>query len=206
MTGNDSSGDDSGKDFGDVMSGVFIGEDDLTADRLTELFRHKRVHRVDETDNGFQFLFREGNTITVDPSTGGEIDGPADNKYMLEKKRGKDDREGLSAENILELGDLVRLKEPYDHANEYIEYTHGIIVEIDGYFGGDLSGVPRKVSLHLYNPQTRDVYLDSSDRHGSPVFVDQHIRQLNLVQKASDETYHARDIDIAEYIDLGDRW
>lgn len=206
MSEKDESPDSDVMSLEDALEQEVVTEEDLTPERLTELFRHKRVLTVEETDGRFRFIFRTGDTITVNPSAEGEIKGGTVNKYTREKLRGSDDTEGLSAENILELGDLVRLKEPYDPTGEYIEYTHGVVVEILGKFGDDLSGVPRKVSLHLYNPKTRDVYFDASDQHGSPAFVDRHIRQLNLAQKASDQTYHARDVDVAEYIDLGDRW
>lgn len=206
MNDEERSTSDGDMTFEEAFNNVVITEEDLTAERLTDLFRHKRVLRVEDTDGGFRFIFRDGNMLTVDPSAGGEIWGETVNKYMWETERGPPDTEGLSTESVLELGDLVRLKDPYESTGEYIEYTHGIVVEILGTFGGDLSGVPDHVSLHLYNPQTREMYFDVTNQYGSPTFVDQHIRNLVLVQKASDSTYHARDIDIAEYIDLGDRW
>lgn len=187
--------------------GAVLSEDDLTADRLTKLFRHKRVHDVEETAEGFRFIFRDGTTVTVDPTVDVEIWGESDNKYTRQTERGPADTEGLSPESILELGDLVRLKDPFDPSAKCIKYTHGIVVEILQYFNVDRRDIhiPSRVSLHLYNPQTHDIYLDEHSPYRSPMFVDWHVRQLVLVQKATDSTYHARDIDIAEYLDLGDR-
>jgi hypothetical protein len=183
-----------------------ISDEDLTAERLTELFRHKRVHTVRETDDGFDFIFRDRTEITVDPSTNGEIWGTTGNEYLDALKRGPDDREGLSAATILELGDLVRLKHPAEPSDAGIEYTHGIVVEILSRFGSDLNGAPASVSLHLYNPQTKELFIDPYRGYGSPIFYDQHVRTLVLVQKASDDSYHPRDVDIADYLDLRGRY
>lgn len=206
MDEKNTASDNSEMDLTEALAKQFIREEDLTAERLTELFRHKRVHQVEDTDEGFEFIFRDGKSITVTPSAGGDISGPIGNKYLWDTVRGSADTEGLSHENILEQGDLVRLKEPYEKSGEYIEYTHGVVVDILGGCGGELRGVPNRVALHLYNPQTREMYFDAGNRRGSPVIVDQHVRNLVLIQKASDGRYNIRDIDIAEYVGLGDQW
>lgn len=183
-----------------------ISDEDLTAERLTELFRHKRVHTVRETNDGFDFVFRDSTEITVDPSTNREIWGATGNEYLEAPNRGPDDREGLSAASILEPGDLVRLKHPPEPSDAAIEYTHGIVVEILDRFGADRSGAPSSVSLHLYNPRTKELFIDPYTGYGLPIFYDQHVRTLVLVQKASDDTYHPRDVDIADYLDLRGRY
>ena len=196
MSNKENSGDN--KSAQEAMEEVFITKEDLTAERLTELFRHQRIHHVEEKDGKFQFIFRNGNTITVDPTTEEEIWGETYNKYNKDIKRAVDNTDGIHAENILEVGDLVRLKEPHSPSGKFGEYTHGIVVEVLNYFGDDLENTPRRVSLHLYNPETHEIFMDDGG-FGSPTFFDQHIKQLILLQKASDSTYNPRNIDIAEY-------
>jgi hypothetical protein len=138
-------------------------------DGCEEQTRRSEFHKGRETDDGFDFIFRDRTEITVDPSTNGEIWGTTGNEYLDALKRGPDDREGLSAATILELGDLVRLKHPSEPSDAGIEYTHGIVVEILDRFGADLNGAPAHVSLHLYNPQTRELYIDPHRGYGSPI-------------------------------------
>lgn len=52
------------------------------------------------------------------------------------------------------------------------EYTLSIVVQIISKFGDRFDNVSRNVPLHLYNPQTNDVYFGSPD-FPSPIFYDQ---------------------------------
>jgi len=135
---------------------------------------------------------------------------------------------------MIELGDVVRLKEPYNG------YTHGIVVEIIStfdrrYFAGKIGdetvlgvsftknlekGMPRNVSLFLYKPTDHEhggeetggrglehgtailrMAFKPADSHQVPMFVDFHVSELVLIQRAR-ERYNPIDIDIAKVLGL----
>jgi len=100
----------------------------------------------------------------------------------------------------IELGDIVRLKHPYVPAvpggrNNAIggTFTHGIVVEIVSRQRGPDSR-SRNVSLHLFNPLTRTMYLHPRGPGANllPEHVDFHVSELVLVHKA-EEGYKNRD-------------
>lgn len=105
-------------------------------------------------------------------------------------------RQPQSTSSSIGVGDTVRLDEPYTPAPLSLDgpvgtFTHGIVVEIVTHQEGPESD-PRSVSLHLYNPRTRSVYMDI-DRHGSlPIHVDKPVESLVLVHDSAD-TYRNLD-------------
>ena len=111
-------------------------------------------------------------------------------------------------------GDIVKLKEPYTDTETRTVWTHGIVVEIISTFNptviigtgetgnigfqqfkNDPDGVPRNVSLHLFNPETGKIYMAGDD---VPTYVDFHINELILVRHSADEGYNTIDLPVME--------
>ena len=81
------------------------------------------------------------------------------------------------------VGDLVKLKEPY-----LDRYTHGIVVEI---VSRTIHGIPRNVSLHLYDAQGQ-LYIEPSYVASGlmvPTYVDFHVSELVWYKRAKDNGY-----------------
>src|SRR5688572_19151568 len=85
------------------------------------------------------------------------------------------------------LGDIVRLRNPYSPALRSSDqpgpFTFGIVAEI-------LTVLPdsttRNVSLYLYNPERRTIYLGPN---GIPEFVDFHTSEIELYKRATEPGY-----------------
>lgn len=119
-------------------------------------------------------------------------------------------------EDILEPGDIVKLKDSFEG------YQYGIVAEIISRYNSAYqdvedtigidglipeTGTPRTVALFLFKqsgdtPNTKgDLRLvNPTEGVAVPEFVDFHVRDLILLQKASDSTYTIRNMDIIEYI------
>lgn len=104
------------------------------------------------------------------------------------------DDEALSAESseqlppAVALGDIVRLKKPYAvgsklYGQQGAVFTHGIVAEI---LDRMPDGRPRSVSLYLYSPRTRQIYLGPND---IPEFVDQTHTEYTLHKRATEMGY-----------------
>lgn len=108
---------------------------------------------------------------------------------------------------LINLGDIVRLRSPYKPSSEAEHYrqifnrlhqslykdwrkwqgfTHGIVVEIISQ-GAD--GFPLHVSLHLYDPHTGLIYMCNPKLHPIPTYVDFQVKKLELVQGATAAGY-----------------
>jgi hypothetical protein len=87
------------------------------------------------------------------------------------------------------LADIVRLKVPYQPHREFSSpgsrgsYQFGIVAEI-------LTVLPdgrvRNVSLYLYDPDSRTIYLGPNN---VPEFVDFHTSELELYKRAAEQGY-----------------
>lgn len=197
--------DDNGSDGSANFEDMHITADDISEERLTEILKHQRIERVRESDGTYQILTRDGAVIDIADPAEDNIWGSSTNPSTGEMQEGHTKTDDLSPATILELGDLVRLKRPADARANLPDMTHGIVVEILSYFGEQFDNAPRSVSLHPFNPATKEIAVEFSD-HPSPTFYDQHVRELVLIQKATDDTYNIREIDITEYLDLGDQY
>lgn len=87
----------------------------------------------------------------------------------------------------LALGNIVKLKDPYRPTGTAAgqagdSFTHGIIVE---QLTRNAFGMPL-VSLHLYNPQTREIYLGPN---GIPEYVDTAADEILLWKIAAETGY-----------------
>jgi hypothetical protein len=104
----------------------------------------------------------------------------------------------------LECGDIVELREPYRSTllETDTDWTHGIVAEIVSRFGMGTphDGLPQHVSLYLFNPDANEVNFDQPGPgdHGIPTFVDFHVQELILVQKANAGTYDPQHCDVVQ--------
>jgi hypothetical protein len=85
------------------------------------------------------------------------------------------------------LGDIVRLRKPYSPALRTSDhtgpFTFGIVAEILTVL---LDGTTRNVSLYLYDPDQRTIYLGPN---GIPEFVDFHTSEIELFKRAAEPGY-----------------
>jgi hypothetical protein len=84
----------------------------------------------------------------------------------------------------VELGDVVRLKEPYKkgYGKKVVLYRYGIVVEI---LQVTPRGKVRNVSLHLYTEDAR-IYLGPNQ---IPEFVDHYAGEYELYHRAKESGY-----------------
>ena len=91
-----------------------------------------------------------------------------------------------TAHQELKQGDLVRLKEPYQG-----RFGYGIVAEILSRTQGRLGGLPRNVSLHLYDSQGQ-LYIEPSYVERGlmvPQYVDFHVSELIWYRRATEQGY-----------------
>lgn len=84
----------------------------------------------------------------------------------------------------LSRGDLVKLKDPYQG-----RYGYGVVVEITS---RTRYGLPRNVSLHLYDDEGQ-LYIEPlyvAKGLMVPSYVDFHVSELVWYRRASDQGYH----------------
>lgn len=122
----------------------------------------------------------------------------------------------IEVETLIEPGDVVKLKEPYEPANEDKSYSHGVVTEVVSTnmrsihdLGDDVETeaaanpiAPRNVSCFMFDPESKELYIQKPGPgdHGIPQFVDHHVAELVLVMKASDTTYKSRYLDVGEQL------
>jgi hypothetical protein len=84
----------------------------------------------------------------------------------------------------LACGDLVRLKEPYQS-----RYGYGVVVEITS---RTRYGLPRNVSLHLYDDEGQLYIHPEYLAKGLivPSYVDFHVSEMVWYRRASDQGYY----------------
>ncbi len=85
----------------------------------------------------------------------------------------------------VELADIVRLKKPYRPGGQrqHGPFGFGIVAEILHVLP---DGRTRNVSLYLYDPDRKEVFLGPN---GIPCFVDFHCSQIELYKRATDQGY-----------------
>ena len=88
------------------------------------------------------------------------------------------------------VGDTVRLNEPYSVPDRCGgTYTHGIVAEVITRASVPVQPSARRVSLHLFNPNTRtmDIRPDTAfGERGVPEYIDMTVDELELVHDANE--------------------